>query len=284
MKKLFTHRCSGYLGSLWLVKEGELFEEYNHSKKHWEYYDAQGQRLLNYRRRRGKCPIDFQYTDDKTQITPMINGFYGYTTQAVTYGVDGMDGWFGIKRADGTKITEEVFAELTHFSGGLCPVRNKEEKWGCVDEMGTLVLPYQYCEAPQFNHYGVAVGDDSLIDRKGTPLPDTELNSITSCYDEDRYYAFSLLNAEQNSSIWRCGRAEGILIDIYDTKLRRYAIRAVPEDTYFKLSTTCFEGAGEVIVAALALLPEYDSIYLEGKGTILAEKGRFVTVYDYYQD
>jgi hypothetical protein len=39
----------------------------------------------------------------------------------------------------------------------------------------------------------------------------------------------------------------------------------------------------EVILAALALLPDYDEIKLESKSTILAEKDGIVDIYDYYK-
>ena len=210
----------------------------------------------------------------------MIDGFYGYSTGEIHYHQDGFDGQVGIKSKDGIKITEEVFAELTYFSNGLCPVRNTEGKWGCVDTTGKLVLPYQFCDALQFNHYGVAVGDDSLIDRNGNPILDTELDLIEDCYEQNRYYVFGLLTKEQSESISQCGRAENILLDIYDTKLRKYVVRNIPESD---LAIGSFEGEGEVILAALAMMPNYDRISIDGIGTIFARKNKVITVYDYYQ-
>ena len=44
-----------------------------------------------------------------------------------------------------------------------------------------------------------------------------------------RYYTIALLSEEQQKSIDRCGRAENILLDIYDTKLRKYVARGIPD-------------------------------------------------------
>lgn len=279
MKKMFSTSIYGIAD---VAEEGKVYGIYDYALNKWLFFDAIGQPLPNYKWTDCEASIyDEQYTDDKTQITPMIDGFYGYSAGKIHYHPDGFDGQVGIKNKDGTKITEEIFAELTHFSNGLCPVRNKEGKWGCVDSNGKLVLPYQFCDAPQFNHYGVAVGDNSLIDRNGNPIPDTELDLIEDCYEENRYYVFGPLTKEQSESISQCGIAENIRLDIYDTKLRKYVIRNIPESD---LLIGNFEGEGEVILAALAMMPNYDRIIVDGIGTIFAEKANVITVYDYYQN
>lgn len=279
MKKLFSTSINGIAD---VAEEGKVYGIYDYSLNKWLYFDTIGQPLPNYKRPSCEASIyDEQYTGDKTQITPMIDGFYGYSTGEIHYHPDGFDGQVGIKNKDGTKMTEEIFAELTYFSNGLCPVRNKEGKWGCVDSSGKLVLPYQFCDAPQFNHYGVAVGDNSLIDRNGNAIPDTALDLLEDCYEQNRYYIFGLLTKEQSDSISQCGRAENIRLDIYDTKLRKYVVRNLPESD---LSIGNFEGEGEVILAALAMMPNYDRISVDGIGTIFAEKANVITVYDYYQN
>lgn len=279
MKKLFSTNICGITD---VAEEGKVYGIYNYDLNEWLFFDAMGQPLPNYKRPPCEASIhDEQYTGDKSQISPMIDGFYGYSTGEIHYHPDGFDGHVGIKNKDGTKITEEIFAELTYFSNGLCPVRNKEGKWGCVDTTGKLVLPYLFCDAPQFNHYGVAVGDNSLIDRNGTPIPDTELDLIEDCYEQNRYYVFGLLTKEQSESISQCGSAENIRLDIYDTKLRKYVVRNIPESD---LSIGNFEGEGEVILAALAMMQNYDRISVEGIGTIFAEKANIITVYDYYRN
>lgn len=279
MKKLFSTNIYGIAD---VAAEGKVYGIYDYSLNKWLFFDAIGQPLPNYKRPEWESSIyDEQYTGDKTQITPMIDGFYGYSTGQIHYHPDGFDGQVGIKYKDGTKITEEIFAELNYFSNGLCPVRNKEGKWGCVDTTGKLVLPYQFCDAPQFNHYGVAVGDNSLIDRNGNAIPDTELNLIEDCYEQNRYYIFGLLAKEQSDSISQCGRAKNIRLDIYDTKLRKYVVRNIPE---CDLAIGNFEGEGEVILAALTMMPNYDRISVDGIGTIFAEKANVITVYDYYRN
>lgn len=134
---------------------------------------------------------------------------------------------------------------------------------------------------PIYNQYGVAEGDDSLIDLEGKPIPDTQLNLVDEGYETSRYFMFTLLNEEQLESIARCGTAPGITMDVYDTKLRKYVVKGIPE---CKLSLMEFDGENEVVVAATELLDEYDSVYIDGQGTIVAKKENGdVTVYDYYQ-
>lgn len=210
----------------------------------------------------------------------MIDGFYGYTTHGVDYHPDGMDGRFGVKAKDGTKITEEIFAEVDEcFRHGLLSVRNFENMWGCIDEKGKLVIPYKFYEHLRFNQYGVAVGDNALIDRQGNKIPGTALNLENYCDISYRYFTIALLSDAQSEAISACGHAEDIRVDIYDTKLRKYVARDIPEG---KLDVVFFEGEEEVILAALAFLPDYDEIELEGQGTITAKKAGIVDVYDYY--
>ena len=281
MKKMFTVSDGR---SVFVEEEGRVYELVDWDKEEWSFCDAAGQPLPDYQPAECEESIfDEQYTDDKTQITPMIDGFYGYTTHAYKeYPWGNVDGYFGIKAEDGTKITEEIFAEVDEcFKFGLLSVRNRDNKWGCIDEKGNLVIPYQFCEPLRFNQYGVAVGDGTLVDRKGAEIPGTALNLEDYCNMSVRYYTIALLSDEQQKSIARCGRAEGILLDIYDTKLREYVVRGVPDG---KLDAVFFEGEKEVILAAMELLPDYDKIDLEDLGTILAKKDGCITVFDYYQD
>ena len=268
-RSIIIHREEEDVYCIWLTNEEK-----------WYYCDAAGQSLPQYEPKEVEASDDGTYTDDPTQVTPLQEGFYGYSTHEVIYHPDGMDGLFGIKRRDGTKVTEEIFAELTYFSNGLCPVRNKEDKWGCVDTSGTLVLPYRFSAPPQFNPYGVAVGDHSLIDREGREIPDTALNLIDSCLDTERYFCFGLISEEQMASVHYCGTAEDIRINVYDTKLRQYVCKAIPECRLYIYSNKC---ETEVIRAAAAMLAEYDEVAVEGVGTIIAKKDGISTVFDYYQ-
>lgn len=277
MKKLFSvkdGRC------FHVVEEGKVYAFYDYSQKEWQFYDASGRHLPAHQETDREESVDEeQYTDDKTQITPLINGFYGYSTGEILYHPDGFDGHVGIKDKTGKKITEEIFAELTYFSDGLCPVRNKAGKWGCVDEAGRIVLPYEFSEAPQFNRYGVAVGDHTLIDCDGKEIAGTELNSVDDCHEENRYYTFGLLSASQMESISQCGVAEDVRCDVYDTKLRKYAAKGIPE---CKLNIGSFDGESEVITAAAEMLNDFDEIWVEAKGTICAKKSGYITIFDFY--
>jgi hypothetical protein len=130
-----------------------------------------------------------------------------------------------------------------------------------------------------FNEYGVAVGNHTLIDRQGNEIPGTAINSIDDCSEYDRYFVFSFLNEVQMASISECGTAPDITVDIYDTKNRKYVIKGIPE---CRLYVYCFDGEPEVILAAAELLDRYDEVNLYDKGTIVAKKDGYITVFDYY--
>ena len=279
MKKLFTISDGR---AVFAIEEGKLYELVDWKKEEWIYCDATGLPLPDYQPAEYEESIhDEQHTDDKTQITPVIDGFYGYSTHKVTYHPDGMDGLFGIKAKDGTKITEEVFAEVDEcFRYGLLSVRNSENLWGCIDEKGNLVIPFKFSDHLRFNQYGVAVGDNTLIDRQGNEITGTDLNLEYYCDISYRYFTIALISDAQSEAIDSCGSAENICIDIYDTKLRKYVARGIPDG---KLDVVFFDGEEEVILAALALLPDYDEIKLESKSTILAKKDNIIDIYDYYQ-
>lgn len=140
-----------------------------------------------------------------------------------------------------------------------------------------MVIPCSFSEALCFNQYGVSVGDNGLIDRSGNEIPGVALNSVDSDKADERYFVFSLLTEEQLQSVDACGTAPNITIDIYDTKNRAYAARAVPE---CRLDVLGFAGEPEVIAAAVELLDRYDRVSLSGKCTIVCEKDGYITVYD----
>ena len=279
MKKLFT--ISGGR-SVFVIEEGKVYEIADQEKGKWTFCDASGREIPDHQWEGCDESIrDEQYTGDETQVTPMIDGFYGYSSGEVVYHPDGMDGRFGIKAKDGTKITEEIFAEVDEcFRFGLLSVRNSENLWGCVDENGSLVIPYKFGDHIRFNQYGVAVGDNTLIDRLGNEIPGTDLNLEDYCDMSYRYFTIALISDAQSESIDACGSAEDICVDIYDTKLRKYVARGIPDG---KLDVVFFEGEEEVLLEALTLLPDYDEIKLESKSTILAEKDDVIDIYDYYR-
>ena len=122
--------------------------------------------------------------------------------------------------------------------------------------------------------------DGCLVDAEGNPIPDTELNCEDECSGWNRYFVFTMLTEEQCKSIDKCGTADDITLNYYDTKTRVYALRNIPE---CRLSTNCFDGEPEVVQEAATLLKEYDSVAIHKKGTIVGNKGKEITVYDYYQ-
>ena len=158
----------------------------------------------------------------------------------------------------------------------ICLIPNKP--YGRIDTEGNLIIPYQFSEEMLFNQYGVAVGNNSLIDRTGKEIPDTALNCIDDCGSESRYFVFSFLNDEQLASIDERGTAPCVTINIYDTQKRKYVLKGIPE---CRLEVYAFDGEPEVILAAADLLDQYDSIRLIEKRTIFCEKDGYITVYDY---
>lgn len=276
MKKLFTMKVDGLLG---VEVESAVYSTFDHSKNKHIYYDCKGNVLETYSRPpiRNKEPVEI---DDPDFLEEIGEGFYIYTTHEVSYDVDGRYGRFGIKYNDGKKLTEEIYNQVGSFCNGLCAVSIEDSKWGCIDTNGNLVIPYTFLEEMFFNEYGVAVGNDTLIDRTGNEIPDTTLNCIDDCGEYNRYFVFSLLTDEQLDSDDEHGITPNITVDIYDTKKRTYVVKGIPE---CRMDVHCFDGEPEVIVAAADLLDQYDSIRLTRKGTILCKKDGIITVYDFYQ-
>ncbi len=280
MKELFSLNTNGMFR---IEQEGCIY-----SIREWDsgkdtFYDAAGQILQGYRPSEldeVDAPYEGDYTGDPEQVTPVVNGYYGYTTHEVSYDPGEMFGSFGIKAVDGRKITEEIYYQIDYFSCGLCAVRLKDSQWGCIDTQGRLVIPYQFSEPPRFNLYGVAVGDHSLIDVSGQPIANTMLNSLDSVCETDRYFVIALLTEAQLTSIDQCGTASDIVVDIYDTKERKYVVKGIPE---CKLDIYSNDVTHEVILQAVGMLNQYDSILLHGKGTIVGEKNKVITVFDFYQ-
>ena len=130
-----------------------------------------------------------------------------------------------------------------------------------------------------FNKYGVACGDHCLVDIDGNEIPDTNLNLEDSCGEHDRYFTFGTTTKEQDESISRCGTADGITVDIYDTKNRQYVAKGIPE---CHLDVSYYDGEPEVILAAIDLLPEYEEAEVCKIGTVIGKKDGWVTVYNFY--
>ena len=132
----------------------------------------------------------------------------------------------------------------------------------------------------KYNMYGVACGEDCLVDLEANEIPNTKLNCVDYTLPSARYYVFTLLSEEQCKAIDCCGKAEGVTMNYYDTKTRQYVLTGIPE---FRLDLYDYAGEPEVIIAASQLLDEYDTVEVEGIGTILGYKDDGITVYDYYR-
>ena len=277
MKNMFTVK---HRGLFWAEEEGAVYSEFIHAENKHTFYDSNGNILENYSRPSIKETGEAVQITDPDFFEEIGEGFYKYTTHDVTYDIDGEYGLFGIKYNNGKKLTEEIYNQVGRFCNGLCAVSVGDDKWGCIDTTGKLVIPYHFCNEIYFNQYGVAAGNHTLIDRLGNEIPDTRFNCIDDCGEDNRYFVFSRLTDQQLASIDECGTAPDITVNIFDTKNRAYVVKDLPED---RLDVCCFHGEPEVIAAAVELLGQYDSISLLKKGTILCNRDGFVTVYDYYQ-
>ncbi len=276
MKKLFSINDDG---SFFVEVEGAVYSTFSHSANKHTFYDCNGNVLKNYSRPR----VEYEETAeicDPDFFREISEGFYVYTTHEVTPDPDGAYGRFGIKYNNGKKLTEEIYYQVGWFCNGLCSVCIEDGKWGCIDTNGNLVIPYNCYDSLIFNKYGVAVGNDTLIDRTGNAIPDTALNSIDECSEYDRYFVFSLLTDEQAALTDKYGTAPNITVDIYDTKNRACVIKGIPEG---RLDVYSFDGEPKVITAAAKFLHQYDNVHLSQKGTILCRKNGTLTVYDFYQ-
>lgn len=132
-----------------------------------------------------------------------------------------------------------------------------------------------------YNQFGVACGDYCLFDKDGNEIPDTKLNFADDCDETSRYFIFGLLTEEQEESISQCGTASGITVNIYDTKTRKYVAKKIPECI---LHCSAFDGEPEVILAALDLINDFESLWIYGNGTIIGHKDTWVSVFDYYSN
>ena len=65
------------------------------------------------------------------------------------------------------------------------------------------------------------------------------------------------LTDEQSESIDKCGTAENIKVNIYDTKNRKYVVKDIPE---LKLDVSFFNGDEEIILAPVELIDDYERL------------------------
>lgn len=277
MKKLFSINGHGFVQ---VREEDRIIIVHDYGSKARLYFDYDGNRI--------PAPAivcddvyddEDEEPDDPTYYKELDNGFFAYTTHEVEETVDDTFGLFGIKDQNGNILVEEKFWDIGRFTNGMCPVRKVDGDWGCINEKCELVLPHMYEIPPVFNKYGVAYGNDSLIDMQGNELPDTSFGVFEYVNEEQRYFPLVVFTQEQDEQIERTGHAEGITESVYDTKEQNYVIRDIPE---CRINYSSFDGEPDVIKAAAELIDVYDSIWIEEKGIIIGRKEDESVIYDYY--
>lgn len=278
MRKLFetNHRL------LFVEKEHEVFSWYDDSgQKRWHFVDGQGNENVYQRPPLPdeEADMEGETPDDPTHLGPIVEGMYPFTTHPVTYYPVDYYGVIGIKNAAGQIVAEEQYEQVDSYFNGWCSVKKKDGGWGCIDKAGQAVVSFSYGDPVRFNSYGVALGNGCLIDRNEKEIEGTDTNCCEQYDLDSRYFLMALLSKEQEESIERCGSAESVTFDVYDTKLRRYVARGIPDG---RISIFSGEAEPWVILAAVELLREYDCVSIYKKGTILAERGGTIAVFDYY--
>ncbi len=217
--------------------------------------DDKGEPIENYTR--DLPPEKERNVTDPDFFDDIADGYYIYTTQTYDWDMDGRYGKFGIKDENGAIIVEEQYSDIyPSFAFGLCPVKNKDDKWGCVNKQGELVIPCSFYEPLLFSKYGIAEGEQGFVDVSGNYLEGIKYDCIDSYDEYDRYIKTAVLTPEQAESISDCGSAPGILEDIFHTKTRKYIAKGIPDG---KISVYG-DGDPETVVAAVDLLKEYDEV------------------------
>lgn len=278
MKMLFTsdHRL------IREVKARQVFGWFDTSNNKWHYLDVSGNEI-EYHIEGGISDDELTpaaYFNDRLANKYLGEGFYSFTTHRIDYDMDGEYGVFGIKDSEGNIIAEEQFYEVDNFWHGLCSVRLRNSKWGCIDTFGKLVIPYAFSQPIRFNKYWVAEGDACLIDRNCNPIDDSQLNSIEPYDKDDRYFIIGNFPEEQCAEISRCGDADNLKVNVFDSKTKKIIAKDIPDCSLDVEFTDC---APEIIIAAAELTGDYDRVRVEDSGIIFAEKGKLTTVFDYYK-
>lgn len=276
MKKLFE--VDGNKSIMYLT-DYQVFLVYDYGNKQRTFFDNDGNEIEPPKMKNYKFETDSCY-NDPTCCEPLGNGCYSFSTHPIKWDSDGPFGIFGMKDKNGTVIVEEKYWQIRGCFNGLFPVQEIDGNWGCINESGELVVPCIYWEPSHFNKYGLAYGNESLVDMQGNEIAGTEFNIIDYYSEEDRYIPITLAMPEQDVQIEKTGTAEGITTDIYDTKLRRFVVKGIPEDT---LKVSFYDGEPEPIIAAAGILDLYDELEIEHGGFIIGKKDQHQDVYDYYR-
>lgn len=203
MKKRFTTQKRDMFT---VETEGAVYSYFDFAANRYRFFDAE-LNVLEYAPRPHVPDEEPIGAEDPDFVQEAGEGFYIYSTHEVACDLDGWFGLLGLKSGSGEKLTEEKYRRIGRFYNGLCAVCAENEKWGCVDTKGKLVIPCSFREALCFNQYGVSVGDNGLIDRSGNEIPGVAFNRVDNDGADARYFVFSLLTEEQIQSIdaWRDG-------------------------------------------------------------------------------
>lgn len=278
MKELFSIETDAFLFPL---ADRDVFQVYNFDTKTCTHLDSDGNAVDIHFDKEETAHYESDWTNDSTQLECIVNGFYVYTTHEYHSDPDGYYGCFGLKKANGEKITEELFYQVKYFCHGLCPVCMQDERWGCINEQGEIAIPLKFDEPPLFNQYGVADAGFMLIDTNGNEIPDTYHNSSGFNSDSCRYFEISTYTEEEDAVFNECcGDVPGHKINIFDTKTRSYLAKGIPDNVIDFVNSNA---EPEVVLAAIELIPYYDCIRIYNDGIIAGDKGKKKTVFNYYK-
>ena len=278
MKKLFVT-------DKWYITEvtgSQVFGCFDQPHNRWHYLNSLGEEI-EYKLEGGVNDDELTpaaYFNDPQASEYIGEGFYTFTSHPIEYDMDGEYGVFGIKNSEGNVVVDEQFYEVDTFWHGLCSVRMIDSDWGCIDTSGKPVIPFSYDQPVKFNQYGVSEGNSNLIGRDCKPIEGTALNYIEPYEKNDRYFLIGNFSEEQCAAIDRCGTADRLTLDIFDTKTRKYITRGIPDCSFDVSFIDC---ELEIIRAAVELLKEYSRVRVKNSGIIFAETDGITTVFDYYQ-
>ena len=216
-------------------------------------------------------------SDDPTADSmPPRDGRYVYTTHEIEYWGPDRQGHFGIKDLDGNIVVPEQFEDTQGFCNGLCSVQSWENhKWGFIDTTGRLVIDYKFPEHSEFNQYGVALGDNHLIDKAGNNIPGTLYNGILEAHGDLRYFIIDFETEEELAE----DKDEFTHCDIYDTKNREYVAKRVPAD----IEISCCDDNIEkgIIREAIKYMDGNTKVEVLDERYFACESGGYTTVYKF---
>ncbi|MBR5241086.1 MAG: WG repeat-containing protein, partial [Muribaculaceae bacterium] len=88
---------------------------------------------------------------------------------------------YGFANMQGEKVIPPIYYDATHFSEGLAAVKGLDNKWGYIDNTGTVIIPANFDAAKTFSGElaPVAVGDKwGLINKMGVFVLDPSFDDM----------------------------------------------------------------------------------------------------------